>query len=233
MSQLTLDLPRRTAFGRSDFMVSDGNAAAVDQIDRWPDWPSGALALFGPAGCGKTHLAHLWRERASALILPGETLTEASWPELLAQAPHRIAVDDADRATERVLLHLYNFCLERQGSVLITARRPPGSWQVVFGDLRSRLRAIPAISIDAPDDALLGAVLVKHFADRQLSIAPAVIIYLIRRIERSLATAEKIAARLDAAALSNGGPVTIPLARKVLADLHDQPLSPGNDAMVT
>ena len=233
MIQLTLDLPRRTAFGRSDFMVSDSNAAAVDQIDRWPDWPSRALALHGPAGCGKTHLAHLWRERASALILPGETLTEASWPQLLAQAPHRIAVDDADRTAERALLHLYNFCLERQGSVLIMSRRPPGSWQVGFCDLRSRLRAIPAIGIDAPDDALLGAVLVKHFADRQLTIAPAVIIYLIRRIERSLAAAENIAARLDAAALSNGGPVTIPLARRVLADLHDQPLSPGSDATVT
>jgi len=233
MIQLTLDLPRRMAFGRSDFMVSDSSAAAVDRIDRWPDWPSGALALYGPAGCGKTHLAHLWRERASALILPGETLTEASWPQLLAQAPRSIAVDDADRATERALLHLYNFCLERQGSVLITARRSPGSWQVGSGDLRSRLRAVPAIGIDAPDDALLGAVLVKHFADRQLGIAPAVIIYLIRRIERSLAAAEKIAARLDAVALSNGGPVTIPLARKVLADLNDQPSPPGNDATVT
>jgi len=233
MIQLTLDLPRRTAFDRSDFLISDSNIAAVEWIDRWPDWPSVALVLHGPSGCGKTHLAHLWRERASAVIIAGETMTEARLPHLLAAGPHRVAVDDADRAPERALLHLYNSCVEQRGGVLITARRPPGSWKVVLGDLRSRLRAVPVVGIDAPDDALLGAVLVKYFADHQLRVAPDVIVYLIRRIERSLDAAEKIVARLDAAALSKGGPVTIPLARKVLADADDQPLSPRTDSAVT
>jgi chromosomal replication initiation ATPase DnaA len=233
MIQLALDLPRRTAFGRSDFMVSDSNTAAVERIDRWPDWPSAALVLHGPPGCGKTHLVHLWRERASALIIRGETLTDAMFPCLIHEVPRQIAVDDAERASEPALLHLYNFCIEHLGSLLITAYRPPGSWRVALADLRSRLRAAPVVEIGAPDDALLGAVLVKHFADRQLHVAPQVISYLLRRIDRSFAGAEQIVARLDGAALSNGGPVTIALARRVLGQCGRQPLSPRSVSTVT
>jgi chromosomal replication initiation ATPase DnaA len=233
MTQLTLDLSLCAALGRSDFLASDSNAAAAGWIDRWPDWPSAALVLHGPPGCGKTHLVHLWRERASAVILPGEALEEGTLSRLLAVSRHRIAVDDADRAPERALLHLYNSVLEQRGSLLITARQPPGAWQTELGDLRSRLRAAFAVGIGAPDDALLGNLLVKHFADRQLRVAPEVIAYLIGRMERSSAAAAAVAARLDALALTGGGPVTVPLARKVLAERGDQSLSPGSESGVT
>ena len=233
MIQLALDLPRRTAFGRSDFMVSQSNIAAVERIDRWPDWPSAVLVLSGPHGCGKTHLAYLWRERASAVIIAGETLTEAMLPHLLDVTPRQVAIDDADRASERALLHLYNFCIEHHCGLLITAHASPGSWRVTLGDLRSRLLAAPTVEIGAPDDVLLGAVLVKHFADRQLRVAPDLIAYLLNRIERSFAAAEHIVARLDGAALSNGGPVTIPLARKVLEEDAGQPFSPRSESAVT
>ena len=218
MIQLALDLPCRTAFGRSDFMVSGSNIAAVKRIDRWPDWPSAVLVLHGPPGCGKTHLAHLWRERASALMIAGERLTEAMIPHLLDKIPRQVVIDDADRASERALLHLYNSCIEHQGSLLITTYQPLGSWRVGLNDLGSRLRAAAVVEIGVPDDALLGAVLIKHFSDRQLRVAPDVIVYLLARIDRSFAAAENISSHLDSAALSNGGPVTIPLARKILAD---------------
>jgi chromosomal replication initiation ATPase DnaA len=233
MIQLPLDLSRRPSFARSDFLRSERNVAAAEWVDRWPDWPSAPLVLHGPPGCGKTHLAHLWCERATARMITGEELTEATLPRLLDESSHRVAIDDADRASERALLHLYNSCVECRGSLLITARKPPGSWGIVLGDLRSRLRAALAVAVEAPDDALLGAVLVKHFADRQLRVGPGVIAYLLRRMERSFADAEKVAAHLDAAALSNGGPITIPLARRVLADPGYQSLSLRNDSAVT
>jgi chromosomal replication initiation ATPase DnaA len=233
MIQLALDLPRRTAFGRSDFFVSDSNIAAVERIDRWPDWPSSVLVLHGPSGCGKTHLVHLWRERASARIIPGKTLTKATLPQLLDEAPPRVAIDDANQASERALLHLYNLCIEHRGSLLITVCQPPGTWRMVLGDLRSRLRAAPVVEIYAPDDALLGAVLIKHFADRQLRVAPDVVAYLLKRIDRSFAAVESITAGLDDAALNANGPVTIPLARKVLAGFDSQPLSPCSGSAVT
>jgi chromosomal replication initiation ATPase DnaA len=233
LTQLPLDLRFHPSFARSDFLSSERNVAALERIDRWPDWPAPALVLHGPRGCGKTHLAHLWCERAAAVLIAGDALTEAELPGLLETGWHGVAVDDAERAWERGLLHLYNACAERRGSLLITTRQPPGLWQIALGDLRSRLRATPAVEIEAPDDALLGAVLVKHFADRRVPVAPGVIVYLLRRIGRTFAAAATIAARLDAAALSSGGPITIPLARQILTAAEDQSLVPRNDSTVT
>jgi len=214
--QLTFDLPRRTALGRPDFLIADCNASAIGWIDRWPDWPTGAFVLHGPAGCGKTHLAHLWCQRASAIIRSGETLDDEAIARFVAERRNRVAVDDADGAPEQVLLHLHNFCLGSRGSVLIIARRAPVLWQIGLRDLRSRLRAAVAVGIGPPDDALLGAVIVKHFADRQLSVGPELIAYLIRRIERSFAAAAEITARLDATALREKSAITVALARNVL-----------------
>jgi chromosomal replication initiation ATPase DnaA len=233
LNQLVFDFSRRTALGRSDFLVSASNAAAVGWIDRWPAWPSPVLVLYGPPSCGKTHLARLWCERAMAAFVAGPTLNEASLPGVLGEESGRIAVDDADGAPERILLHLYNCCRERGGHLLMTARRPTGLWQIGLADLRSRLRAAAAAGIEMPDDALLGGVLVKHFADRQLRAGPALIAYLTGRIERSFAGAAEIVAALDAAALGERQPIGIRLARKVLAARKDQSFPSGGDSTVT
>jgi chromosomal replication initiation ATPase DnaA len=133
--------------------------------------------------------------------------------------PPAIVVDDAEAAPEEALLHLYNSCAEAGIGLLVVCREAPASWPIALPDLASRLRAMLAIGIDPPDDALLGAVLVKHFADRQLRVAPAAIGYLIPRMERSFAMAATLAARLDELALATGRPIGLPLARRALAEL--------------
>jgi chromosomal replication initiation ATPase DnaA len=231
--QLTFDLPSRISLSRSDFLISASNAAAVGWIDRWPDWPSPALALYGPAGCGKTHLAHLWCARASGVILPGETLNEERVDRLVSERRHRVAIDDADRASERALLHLYNFCLENRGDVLLAARQPPACRIVALPDLGSRLRAVLAVGIGLPDDALLGAVLIKHFADRQLHAAPEVVSYLVGHMERSFAAAADAAARLDSVSLIERRAITVRLARRVLTEAGAHCSSSARDSGVT
>ncbi len=220
MGQLPLDLGHLPALGREDFLVAAPNEAAVKWLERWPDWPQPALALYGPPGAGKTHLAHVFAARvraggATAAFIDAAALGIDTVPALLGAARAAV-VDDAARASERGLLHLYNLLAERRGHLLIVAAEPPARWPVALADLRSRLVAAPAIGLSAPDDALLGAVLLKLFADRQVAVAADVIEYLVTRIERSFAAARAAAAALDAAALAEKRPITVPLARRVL-----------------
>jgi chromosomal replication initiation ATPase DnaA len=224
MKQQAFDYPVVTKFERGDFLVAESNRAAFEWIERWPDWPARALVLYGAPGSGKTHLAHLWCERAGARLIAGAEVGEAAPTSVAA-----LAIDDAETAAERPLLHLYNSAIERGASLLLTMRAPPASLPIALPDLASRLRALPVAGIAAPDDQLLAAVLLKHFADRQVLIKPAVIPYLVARIERSFAAAAAVAARLDEAALSAGRPITVKLAGAVLADYS----SPPSDLTVT
>lgn len=220
MAQLPLDLGHLPALGREDFLVAASNEAAVQWLERWPNWPQPALVLYGPPGAGKTHLAHVFAARAQAagaatvLIEPASLRIDVV-PTLIGAA-RAVVVDDAAHASEQALLHLYNLVAERRGHLLIMAQEPPSRWSIALADLRSRLLAAPVVALNPPDDALLGAVLVKLFADRQVTVTADVIGYLIPRIERSLAAAQAVAAALDAAALAEKRPITVPLARHVL-----------------
>ncbi len=218
MRQLVLDLPSRPALGRSDFFVSPANALALAQIDAWPDWPSRRLAVAGPSGSGKTHLAHVWAARAGARLLPADAVAALDLGTLPADAA--IAVEDVDRgvapAVETALFHLCNH-LAAAGSLLVTGRDAPARWLVALPDLASRLATAPVARLEPPDDALLAAVLVKLFADRQLAVPPEVVRTLVLRMERSFDAAERIVATLDRAGLARHRPITARLAHEVLA----------------
>lgn len=217
MRQLAIDLPHRPALGRADFLVSASNAEALGWIERWPTWPGGALALYGPPRSGKSHLLQLWRERAGGVLVTGDPLSGFAPDRLARQGA--VAVDEAERAPERALLHLCNCCREAGAGLLVVARQAPASWQLALPDLASRLRAMPAVAIAPPDDALLAAVLVKHFADRQVRVEPRVVAFLLRRMERSFAAAALVAERLDRMTLGSGRPIGLAQARQVLAEV--------------
>jgi chromosomal replication initiation ATPase DnaA len=221
-SQFTFDFPHRPAYGAADFLVAPSNAEAIAWLDRWPDWPASTLVLDGPAGCGKTHLAHVWRARSEAPAIAPEALTVAGLPALVGDGT-AVVVDGAERAAEQALLHLFNLIAERRGTLLLTAAAPPARWGIRLADLRSRLLAAPLVAVRPPDDALIGAVLVKLFADRQLVVGEEVIHFLLRHMERSFAAAQRIAAALDRAALAAQRRITVPLARAVLGtELADE-----------
>ena len=223
MTQLALDFGHRTAHDAEDFLVTPSNSDAVRWLDRWPDWPAPALVIHGPAGCGKTHLAHVWQARSAARFIAPDAIGGAAPDGLLGEARNAV-IDGGDGvADERHLLHLYNMVAERGGALLLTAHNPPARWNIALADLRSRLVAAPAVAVSAPDDGLIGAVLVKIFSDRQLRVGDDVIEFLTKRMERSFDAVRRTADALDKAALAAGRNITVPLARQVLQQLDWEP----------
>jgi len=221
-AQLPLAFDHRPALSGEDLLVAPSNQAAVAWIDRWPDWPAPALVVFGPAGCGKTHLGQVFAAASGARAIAAEALAREEPTRLVGEAPACL-IDDAEAileaGLERPLLHLYNTASEGGRRLMLTARRAPSRWAVKLPDLRSRLNAALAVEIGPPDDALIAAVLVKLFADRQLKVDAEVVSFLLARMERSFDAARQMVAALDAAALAERRNITVPLARAVLAGL--------------
>jgi chromosomal replication initiation ATPase DnaA len=218
-SQLTLDLPHLSATGAEDFLVSATNQAVTDLITRWPDWPAPSVVVCGDAGVGKSHLVQIWVENSSGMSIAAAALSDAALSALL---PARaIAIEDLDRGIgdEKALFHLLNRARDGHCSLLFTARREPGDLAVDLPDLRSRLRATPVVRIGPPDDALLQALLVKLFADRQLRVEPAVIRYLTTHMERSAEAAVRTVAEVDRLALATHRKPSAALAGQALRNI--------------
>lgn len=214
--QLALALPHAESLTRDNFLEGSGNAAGLALIDAWPEWPSRTMFVVGPDGSGKSHLAAIWAERSGARSLSANALEASAVPGALATGA--LVLEDLTAAglDERALFHLLNLARQDEAFVLITARDAPVALPIALPDLRSRLRAVPVVTLLPPDDQLFRALIVKLAADRQLAIDETVVSYLATRIERSYAAARETIALLDNESLRLGRPVTRALAAELL-----------------
>lgn len=217
--QLPLDLGHGTGYSRDELVVSATNREAVALVDRWPDWPSPVIVLAGPAGSGKTHLGSIWLARANAVAVDalriGNAITGLGGRPALIDDVDKTAIDEAG------LFHLINEVRGAGSTLLLTARRFPAAWGVTLPDLASRLKAAATVEIHEPDDLLLAGVITKLFADRQVEVEQHVVQYLVRRIERSLATAMRVVERLDRTALERKTPITRSLAAEIVSAMDE------------
>lgn len=223
MRQLAFDLPARPALGRADLFVSPANALALAGLDAWRGWPGRKMILVGPHGAGKTHLAHVWATEAQAVLVDSGALPGADLSALAQE--QAVALEDADTLAgdpeaETALFHLHNLLAERQRPFLMTASAPPRDWGLDLPDTRSRMQAAPVARLDPPDDSLLSAVLVKLFADRQITVPPALVAWLVQRMDRDLGTARALVAELDARSLAEQRPVTRQMAQEILTSIN-------------
>lgn len=217
--QLVLDLPHRSALDLEDFLVSQSNESAIELIDGAVTWPNGAALVVGPTGAGKSHLANVWRAKTEATLIAAADASEEALQTAVKGG--RVIVEDLDQGVreEAALFHLLNIARQGKALVLFTSKRAPGDLSIVLPDLRSRVKALPMAVIAPPDEALLRAVLVKLFADRQLVVEPGVIGYLMVRMERSMAAANAVVAEADRLGLAMRRRVSKQLVQAALASI--------------
>lgn len=220
--QLAFVLPHGENLGRDNFLEGPANAAALALIDSWPEWPNRIMLLVGPEGSGKSHLASIWAEEAGARSTAASALTAAAVPDALATGALVLENLEPKQFDERALFHLLNLAREDGAYVLITARTSAAAIEVELSDLRSRLRAVPVVSLLPPDDQLFRALLVKFCADRQMTVDESVVGYLATRLERSSAAARRAVELLDSEALRQGRPITRALAVELLRNGLDR-----------
>ncbi len=215
-TQLVMPFAPTTSYQPEDFIRGAANEAALDLIERWPDWPYSLVVVHGPKGCGKTHLAHVFSARTRAVMIAPERIGTVPADQLLA-GHHCWVIDGLEQVTNpSALAQLINHARARGDYLLMTANVAPSQLAFILADLRSRLAAMPEVALGLPDDMLLTGVLAKEFADRQLRVTPEVLTYAVARLERSYEAAQHFAQQVDEASLATGKAVTLPLIRQML-----------------
>lgn len=216
-AQIPFDIPVREAFEAEDYLVTKSNQAAVDWVDRWPNWGEAHCAiLYGTSGCGKTHLSHVWQYRSGAIRQAITANHIVDYQDI----PDCLILEDIDQILDtphmqEKLFHIYNWQKEKGGYMMLTSRAHPKNWPSHLPDLKSRMLASMIIEIGIPDDELLAAVIIKQFMDRQIHVSAEVVNFLILRIERSFSAARRIVNQVDKLALSQKRKITIPLIREL------------------
>jgi chromosomal replication initiation ATPase DnaA len=218
-SQLPLPLPSCPALSRADLIVAPANAPAIGFVDAWPDWPAKSAALHGPAGCGKTHLVSIWRERAGARSVAASEIGHFD-----PRPGEAVAIEDVDRAPATPARDAAVFAIfESGGWTLLTGRSPPSAWACALPDLASRFSAITTLPLREPDEALLTDLARKLFSDRQLFVPDALIEGMLRRLDRAPGAIRDFVAELDCTALAAGKPVSLHMVRSLIAARETQP----------
>lgn len=225
--QIPLIFETKTCYKRDDFMVNKCNLEAINAIDSWPEWPLFAYVLYGPKGCGKSHLAHVFAEHVACFyqkpifvkIINAVDITLHKANILHKENPCLVVENLCPKANNEALFHLFNLYQNEGGYILFTAENAPARMNFKLPDLQSRLNIIPSIAIGEPDDEMLSALIVKLFNDRQLIISQDILNYIIRNMQRSFSFAVKLVEEIDIISLAKKRTISVSIVKEAIETL--------------
>ena len=224
--QLSFNLKKKKIYDKDNFLVSKSNKEAYKLINRWPNWPSRKIIIFGDSGTGKTHLSKIWQKKTSAIILNLNKFKKIKFDnfflkkkkfiiENISNFFDKIKKKDKENL-EKNLLHFYNLIDEKRGYVVLTASTAPKFWGINLPDLKSRILSSTTINIKKPDDELLSSVLVKLFIDKQILIDKKIIKFIVYRSERSFTSLQSLVNKIDEQSLITKKKININFVKKLI-----------------
>lgn len=216
MSQQRLFEFRMGERSPNTLVLAEANRDAANLLAGWRTWPNGALALTGPGGSGKTHLALAWALEAGARqVSPLAAPDDAA--AIFREADGRLFIDDADgERDEGMFWRVLDLARTKGGAVLLVGVQPPSNWPAAIPDLASRLRSLAAARLGEPDEALMEVVLRRICREQFILLSDDAARYLARRLPRTFAAAHQMAAALDADLVKGAKPVPLKAARLAL-----------------
>ena len=216
MSQLVFKFPFKTKYYEQDYYVSSNNFSAYRLIESWPNWPGKWVNIFGPKGCGKTHLSNILKKKINLIHIidaknvDNETISKFEKLDCLIIDNYEKNID------EKIFYSLLNQSKQSESYLLVNSTLPLGNIKFDLKDLRSRTESFINLGIELPTDDLLRVIISKSFSDKQIEITPKISEYIIKNIERSYEKVFKFIKEIDDLSLSSGKSININLIKKVL-----------------
>ena len=215
MSQLIFNFPFTTNYFEEDFFVSSSNFEAYKLIETWPKWPSRNINIYGPTGCGKSHLASILKKKINSFFINASDISNNSLA--LIKLKECLIIDNYENNIEENLLYtIINQTHQSNQYVIINSDQPISSLEIKLEDLKSRLSSFSKITIDLPTDDLIKVVLTKNFSDKQIQIDNKLIDFILKHINRSYEEIFNFIKKIDELSLSTGKSININLIKKVL-----------------
>ena len=215
MSQLTFKFPFKTNYFEEDFYVSSNNFEAYKLIESWPKWSSRYINIFGPPGCGKTHLANIFKKKINSFFIKASELSNNSLS--LIKLKECLIIDEYQNNIEEKLFYsMLNQCHQSNQYIIVNSLKPIKTFMIELNDLKSRFDSFIDIGIDLPTDELIRVILTKNFSDKQVKIEAKLLEYILKNIHRSYEDIFDLIDKVDTLSLSTGKPININLIKKVL-----------------
>ena len=216
MSQLIFKFPFKTRYYEHDYFVSSNNFSAYRLIESWPKWPGEWVNIYGPKGCGKTHLTNILKKKIDLIKILDAKKIDNEIISTFKKLDCLIIENYDQNIVEEVFFSTLNHFKQLNTCVVINSHYPIKNVEFMLKDLKSRAKNFISIGIELPTDELLRVIISKYFSDKQIYLTPRVVEYIIKNIERSYEKVFKFIKEIDVLSLSSGKSININLIKKVL-----------------
>ncbi len=217
--QLIFTFPFKKSYSSQDFYVSKNNFNAFKLIESWPKWSSRFVNIFGPKGCGKTHLANVLMSKIQSVLTSAKKVDE----EILSRYKTKecLIIDDFENnIDEKLLYSVINMAFQDNKYLIISSPISLKKFKIKLKDLNSRFASFIDIGIDLPTDDLLRVILTKNFSDKQIQVSKKNIDYILKNIDRSYEKVNSFVNSIDNLSLIKAKPINLQLIKNVLQKLN-------------